>query len=878
MISKAYHFIKPLIVFLLLFGTETGKAQNNITWADSCKAGSFYGKIVGMDSSEFWRVHDYPGGDLILVGTIKDNNASAVNYKIYGLVMRISKTGQLIWSRFIGFADPLVLCDTKPRASVVTGNGNIMVVANIKNGSTNKNFAIRLDGSGTIVWQKEIPGIVYPHQVNDIYMDIIQTSDGGFFMGGRSESSTNAAHAGIFRKLDANGNSLWQDIWYNSPTFINIKAVTETATAYCFTGMYRDFMHNFVQNYMVGVNKTDGSYLWMRSYDFLGSAGQPMENAEYEFSSLSYNNGIISMAGCTNPDYIGTRRPAQIVLNTDENGELVSVKRIESNIVEMERFNDSHSSLYDARTGTGVQFKNADTSDFYVYRLNTDNSLQWAWRIMEPAAQVVLDSKVLNDSSVVIAGKTTTASGLVSATLLKTSSGGKLENCTNQQFQVTTAGLFPQIVGQDGLYHSNDHYLELNYSSVEIINGYGFNWQLNCINSIYSRLSKISGSNIICSDSLYLFSVTRDNNFNPVAFSTNGPGVIIPTSDTSANIRFTSTGTFVLYARLQSDCGELKDSMIIEVKRKGSNFSLGTDRNLCANNTYKLHAPAGYMSYQWQDNSTDSVYTVTQPGNYYVTVTDACGGSFSDTINIYPEPPFSFSAGSDRIKCNSDTLHISAPAGFFNYSWSPDYNISSLTSQQVVVNPLTDTSYFISAEKYTGCLAFDTIKIRVNRSPDISLGNDTAICEQEVLLLNAGPGFSSYLWNNTVNAQTFLVNQAGTYMVIAEAANGCHSGDTITIDSKLCLNDIYIPTAFTPNNDGLNDVFKAKTSLVLKKYSLVVYNRWGQKIFETTDINEGWNGDYKGAKESSNVFVWVCNYQVEGKSLISRKGNVILIK
>lgn len=878
MISKTYHLIKPLIVFLFLFGTETGKAQSNITWADSCKAGSFYGKIAGMDSSEFWRLHDYPGGDLILVGTIKDNNASAANYKIYGLVMRISRTGQLIWSKFIGFADPLALCNTKPHASVVTADGNILVVAEINNGGINKSFTIRLDGSGSVVWQKEIPCIAFPHTINDIYMDVIQTSDGGFFMGGKTDSSGNGLKACVFRKLDANGNSVWQDIWYNSPTFINIKAVTETATAFCFTGMYRDFMHSFVQNYLVAVDKTNGGYLWMRSYDFLGTAGHPMENAEYEFSSLSYNNGIISMAGSTNPYYTGTHKSAQIVLNADESGALVSVKRIENPVLEMERFNDSYGSLYDARTGTGVQFKNADTSDFYVYRLNADNSLQWAWRIMEPAAQVVLDSKVLNDSSVVIAGKTTTTSGAVSATVLKTASNGKLENCTNQSFQVTTTGLFPQVVGQDGLTHSNGHYLELIPSSVDVMNGYGFNWQLNCINSIYSRLSKISGQHVICSDSLYFFSVTRDNNINAVAFSANGPCVIVPVSDTSVNIRFASTGTYVLYAKLQSDCGELKDSMIIEVKRKGSNFSIGADRNLCASNTYKLHAPTGYVSYQWQDNSTDSVFTVSQPGNYHVTVTDACGGSFSDTINIYPEPPFAFSAGSDRIKCNSDTLHISAPNGFINYNWSPDYNISSLTNQQVVVNPLTDTSYYISAEKYMGCLAFDTIKIKVNRSPVINLGKDTAICEQEVLLLNAGPGFSSYLWNNTDNTQTWLVNQPGTYFVIAEAANGCRSGDTIIVHSNLCLNDIYIPTAFTPNNDGLNDVFRPKTSLVLKKYSLLVYDRWGQKIFETTDINKGWDGDYKGAKENGNVFVWVCNYQVAGKNAMSRKGNVILIK
>ncbi|MEI9911614.1 MAG: hypothetical protein WDO71_19365 [Bacteroidota bacterium] len=194
-----------------------------------------------------------------------------------------------------------------------------------------------------------------------------------------------------------------------------------------------------------------------------------------------------------------------------------------------------------------------------------------------------------------------------------------------------------------------------------------------------------------------------------------------------------------------------------------------------------LNARKGYASYQWNDGSVDSVLTVNAPGIYYVAVTDGCGNLFSDTVTILPAPPIPFDIGLDRAKCNNDTLHLSAPGGFLNYSWGPAYSINSLTAQYVIVQPAIDTVYFVQAEKTPGCFAYDTIRITVNTSPPIQLGADKSFCQGDSAVLNAGDDFVQYQWNTGSLSQQVTVHTAASYSVIATTAAGCRSYDTLSV-------------------------------------------------------------------------------------------------
>lgn len=265
-------------------------------------------------------------------------------------------------------------------------------------------------------------------------------------------------------------------------------------------------------------------------------------------------------------------------------------------------------------------------------------------------------------------------------------------------------------------------------------------------------------------------------------------------NDTTVQVTFNQPWQGWVYAMVTSSCGLLRDSLLVSVFPSPGAVNLGPDTSICPGNTVLLNARRGYASYLWNDNSTDSTLTVTNPGKYFVVAKDACGATFSDTIEVLPAPPVPFSIGADRTKCNNDTLHLNAAPGFLNYAWGPAYNINVQTGQQVIVQPLVDTIYYARAEKTPGCFGYDTLRVFVKVSPPVDLGADKSICTGDSLTLNAGAGFVNYSWSNGAATQQTIIKTAGTYSVIATTADGCRSYDTFRLQStwplpQVTLND-----------------------------------------------------------------------------------------
>lgn len=544
---------------------------------------------------------------------------------------------------------------------------------------------------------------------------------------------------------------------------------------------------------------------------------------------------------------------------------------------------------------------------------------------------------------------------------------------------------------------------------------------LLCSKAATCDMLDIDGPRGICDTLDYTIHATRNVGCNaPVYFSYSSTDFkLISRTDSSITVRFLQSGTTRIKARIFTGCVWIEDSLDIYSSIIYDDLDLGPDTVLCTANTLQINARKGYTSYLWNDGSVDSVFTVSSPGEFYVDVSDACGNYFSDTVIVTAAPPIPFDIGTNRSKCNDDTLHIIAPGGFLNYAWGPAYNISSANSQQVFVQPDRDTIYFVKAEKTLGCFAYDTIRVRVYQSPPIDLGPDKSFCNGDSAVLDAGNGFtayswrhgatgqqitvfspgdyavtgttmegcksadtlriidvwnnpqvtlnsdstlcignsrtlqagnfSSYLWQDGSTSPEFTITNTGTYYVTvwdnnqcmgsdttritkllplpanflpadtlicnygkldiqAKAdyqtyswsnnavtssitvttpgiywlqvtdANSCTGKDSVVIDPKDCLTGFYIPTAFTPNNDGLNDFFKPVIGGNLKRYQFNVFNRWGQVVFTTTEINKGWNGIFNGTPQDSHVFAWTCTYQLEGAPMKSEKGTVVLMR
>lgn len=489
-------------------------------------------------------------------------------------------------------------------------------------------------------------------------------------------------------------------------------------------------------------------------------------------------------------------------------------------------------------------------------------------------------------------------------------------------------------------------------------------------------------------------------------------------NDSTYKLRFDNPGTGYLKASLMG-CTLKEDSVLIEVLDIRHSLDLGPDTVICPGNQLQLNAHRGFTSYLWQDGSTDSTLTVSAPGVYYVTGSNSCGTNFSDTIVIGDHPPIPLSLGPDRIRCNTDTLKLTAPPGFINYSWSSNYQINTLTGQEVIVRPEVDTIYSVIGEKTPGCFAYDTIRVSVRQSPAIDLGQDTSICRNDVLIIDAGPGFVNYEWTNGEAVRAIRVSQPGVYRIAASTVDGCWSYDTfalseiydlpkpllgqdivickgspatlnggqfasylwntgaitrtistssageywlsvidqhgcrgadtmliksveelpklflgkdtsicsygnlllkptstyinyewstgaissaitvsqpgsywldvtdrnnctgrdsILVSKKDCMEGLYVPSAFTPNGDGLNDQLIPMLFGDVKSFQFQIYNRWGEIIFRTTSPGKGWNGRVAGKDQDSNVFIWSCTYQFNGKPIESRSGKVVVVR
>ncbi len=197
----------------------------------------------------------------------------------------------------------------------------------------------------------------------------------------------------------------------------------------------------------------------------------------------------------------------------------------------------------------------------------------------------------------------------------------------------------------------------------------------------------------------------------------------------------------------------------------------------------------------------------------------------------------------------------------------PVYTFSGPGTYQVQV---TETFGGVSYGPYTE-------NVYINALPQSAQDDTVFMHPGSPVLLDAGPGFTSYEWSTGENTQAITVSEQGTYYVTIENELCCFKTDTIVVLKF----DVTVPNAFRPG--GVNSVFKAYASAedAINNFTMYIYNRWGQQIFVSNDIRQGWDGRLEGKEVPSDVYVWLVTYDVERVGKVERvayKGNVILLR
>src|SRR6188768_1115751 len=279
---------------------------------------------------------------------------------------------------------------------------------------------------------------------------------------------------------------------------------------------------------------------------------------------------------------------------------------------------------------------------------------------------------------------------------------------------------------------------------------------------------------------------------------------------------------------------------------------------------------SGY-TYKWDNGSTNHWFTFTSAGLYWVEITkDAC--TIRDSLEIIYVTPPKVNLGNDTTLCFGDSLVLDAGNPGASYEWNGNFNTPNQTQTFVVKN---EGKYRVRVA-VPGCVTNDTIEVKFKSPSTLSLGADKLLCEGDSILLNPGIMNAKYLWQDRSTKPYFIVTRPGTYSVRIDDACGSFS-DTIKFTGSNCK--LYIPNAFTPNNDGKNDLFKVVGYDNLSFFRFTVYNRWGAELFSSSLPERGWDGTLKGNFQPAGVYVWVLKYKKKYKpESILQSGTVLLIR
>ncbi len=239
-----------------------------------------------------------------------------------------------------------------------------------------------------------------------------------------------------------------------------------------------------------------------------------------------------------------------------------------------------------------------------------------------------------------------------------------------------------------------------------------------------------------------------------------------------------------------------------------------------------------------------------------------------DTFNIL-NPVVSLDLGEDRNYCDSLNVVLDAGTDRAFYNWN-----TNDVSKTIQVNQ--PGFYKVEVRDTNGCVAVDSVTLTLSQSPRLSLGNDTTICKNSPTLLSAPAGFA-YEWNVGSNEQQISIRDGGSYSVKITDDSGCFDIDTleVIVDEGALPNDIYIPNSFTPNDDQLNDMFPFSESVKQTEYYILIFNRWGEKVFDSrTSDTPNWDGFYKGKRATQAAYIYYAYYRGCDGQARTRKGTV----
>ncbi len=393
----------------------------------------------------------------------------------------------------------------------------------------------------------------------------------------------------------------------------------------------------------------------------------------------------------------------------------------------------------------------------------------------------------------------------------------------------------------------------------------------------YDSLSvEAYGDTILCNNQTPI-SVVAQNGITPYQyFWSNGAG-------NTAMVTPTLSATTMYYIMVRDACfNTSSDSVLVVID---CDFAkAGPDTSICLGGTAILHAsidttkiqPIGIPSFYWTTGDTTAIISVSPvvTTTYIVTATDVF--SDNDTVTVFVNPlPVVTATTSFSTICLGDSAILHA-SGAQTYFWTANISDVSLIGQQTledpIVSPAYTTLYTVKGTDTNTCSNTATVNITISPIPNpqiVAFPNPVSVFDPTVHIYDASGGNNTYIWNTGDGVNS---TQSSFYHTYSDLDTGSYLIDVIVANPYGCLNTsslwvvvrpdgtFYMPNSFTPNDDGLNDVFKAY-GMGIQEFEMNIYDRWGKNVFTSKDINAGWDGKINNEAAPGGIYVYMIIYK-----------------
>lgn len=892
-------------------GDVTSPHGNDDFWLCKLKhdGGIEWQKTYGGTSREIaYSVKQTRDGGFIAVGFTLSNDGDVVGFHSgvqFGSitpdlwVIKTDAAGQLQWQRSLGGKGREVGYSvqlTSDGGYIITGEANESDgdVSGYHTGTLFDNtpdvWVVKLSAGGFIEWQK-----CYGSFLNELGRAIKPTSDGGFIVTGYVQ--TPSPDTGDVKGIhNPPSGAVFADVWV-----LKLSSLGAIEWQKCLGGFSGDDGYDIIESRNGGfvvlatTNSVDGDVIggsagntlmwlvkltgngnisWQQTYNVQNPI-RPCNVTEDERGGFTIGASRFFFAGTQ--EYLDYGMANYLLLKTDSTGKPVWEKVLggpsedQCNMALPTKDNGYILCGYALANGNDVT-GNHGLGDYWVVKLKSQSMLT-----ITASAQ-----KTCMGVPVVFTASLTNSTGTVSYQWLL---NGKVLGVDSNQITMTSLRDSDKIscvsTSTNSCYQNKD----TSNSIVMVIS-----------DEVPPTISISANSTRICFGDSSLFNATVTNIginttyqwlVNGSNFGNNGPQLMSNTlrnNDTVSCI-LTTTGTCGTNQRVFSNPIVIKVSELVQT---GVRIVASAD-TICKGELVVFDAitfNAGNRPfYQWQLNgqdigSNESSLKITTLNNgdkiiLKVRVDTICpvnANPLSNVVTIHYKPSTPpLSLGPDRKVCFGTAITINPSHSYQQYKWQDGSSANRLVTNSPGL-------YWLNVVDGCGNASSDTMVLEFFEQTKRLLPNDTAICAYESIEIKTAIPLTFYKWSNFEQSASISIKKPGVYWVTGNDRNGCSASDTIAVASKECIKGFYIPNAFTPNRDSKNDKFRPLIFGNLEKYEFKIFNRWGELVFESRNIAEGWDGRFRGIDQPSNSFVWQCIFQLRDEPVTHKKGTVLLLR